>query len=100
MHVIWLTPIIPQIGINLGDPIFRGVYHGKQAHEDDFEGVLERARAAGCEKMMVTGSDLKESEHAVQIAKEHCKFPPSLFSFSSSLSFLLSFHLYHFRTPA
>ncbi|GME26840.1 Deoxyribonuclease TatD-related protein [Neofusicoccum parvum] len=59
------------IGINLGDPIFRGVYHGKQAHEDDFDGVLERALAAGCEKMMVTGSDLKESEHAVQIAKEH-----------------------------
>ncbi|KAK0654667.1 Deoxyribonuclease Tat-D [Lasiodiplodia hormozganensis] len=59
------------IGINLGDPIFRGVYHGKQAHEDDFEGVMERALAAGCEKMMVTGSDLKESEHAVQIAKEH-----------------------------
>lgn len=62
-----------QIGINLGDPIFRGVYHGKQAHEDDFEGVMERALAAGCEKMMVTGSDLKESEHAVQIAKEHRK---------------------------
>ncbi|KAL0263354.1 hypothetical protein SLS55_002334 [Diplodia seriata] len=59
------------IGINLGDPIFRGVYHGKQAHEDDFEGVMERALAAGCEKMMVTGSDLKESEHAVQIAREH-----------------------------
>ncbi|EKG21472.1 Deoxyribonuclease TatD-related protein [Macrophomina phaseolina MS6] len=59
------------IGINLGDPIFRGVYHGKQAHEDDFDGVLERAKAAGCEKMMVTGSDLKESEHAVQIAREH-----------------------------
>ncbi|KAK7532310.1 tatD-related DNase [Phyllosticta citribraziliensis] len=59
------------IGINLGDPIFRGVYHGKQAHEDDFEGVVQRAIDAGCAKMMVTGSDLRESQHAVQIAREH-----------------------------
>ncbi|KZF25789.1 deoxyribonuclease tatD [Xylona heveae TC161] len=59
------------IGINLGDPIFRGVYHEKQAHDDDFHDVVQRAVEAGCEKMMVTGSDLKESEHAVQIAVEN-----------------------------
>ncbi|KAF2101075.1 putative hydrolase [Rhizodiscina lignyota] len=59
------------IGINLGDPVFRGKYHGKQAHTDDFSDVLQRARDAGCQKLMVTGSDLKESIHAVQIAEQH-----------------------------
>ncbi|KAL9095709.1 MAG: hypothetical protein Q9165_002141 [Trypethelium subeluteriae] len=59
------------IGINLGDPVFRGIYHGKRGHHDDFEHVLQRALEAGCRKLMVTGSDLKESEHAVDIAKAH-----------------------------
>ncbi|KAL2355578.1 deoxyribonuclease tatD [Cryomyces antarcticus] len=59
------------IGINLGDPIFRGIHHGKQAHGDDFADVLKRATDAGCKKLMVTGSDLKESQHAVDIAREH-----------------------------
>ncbi|KAF2399118.1 putative hydrolase [Trichodelitschia bisporula] len=59
------------IGINLGDPVFRGNYHGKQAHEDDFEGVLQRAKDAGCEKFMITGSDLEESKHALELAEQH-----------------------------
>jgi TatD DNase family protein len=59
------------VGINLGDPIYRGVYHCKKAHEDDLDGVLERAVEAGCVKMMVTGSDLKESKHALKLAEEH-----------------------------
>ncbi|KAF2759821.1 deoxyribonuclease tatD [Pseudovirgaria hyperparasitica] len=59
------------IGINLSDPVFRGQYHGKQAHEDDFLDILQRAQDVGCTKMMVTGSDLKESERAIEIAKQH-----------------------------
>ena len=60
-----------QIGINLSDPIFRGIYHDKQAHEDDMTHIIERAIAAGCRKLMVTGSDLTESEKAVQLAKDY-----------------------------
>ncbi|PSN63860.1 deoxyribonuclease tatD [Corynespora cassiicola Philippines] len=59
------------IGINLTDPVFRGQYHGTQRHDNDFEDVLQRGLDAGCKKFMVTGSDLKESEHAVEIAKAH-----------------------------
>lgn len=62
-----------QVGINLGDPIFRGVYHGKQAHEDDLGEVIQRAVQIGCTKMMVTGSDLEESRKAIQLAKDHRK---------------------------
>ncbi|KAF1939746.1 deoxyribonuclease tatD [Clathrospora elynae] len=59
------------IGINFTDPIFRGEYHGTQRHENDFEDVIQRAVDAGCKKFMVTGSDLDESKHAIEIAKAH-----------------------------
>ncbi|KAI4629288.1 uncharacterized protein J4E87_003552 [Alternaria ethzedia] len=59
------------IGINFTDPIYRGEYHGTKRHEDDFEDVIQRAVDAGCKKFMVTGSDLSESKHAVEIAKAH-----------------------------
>ncbi|KAF1986635.1 hydrolase, TatD family protein [Aulographum hederae CBS 113979] len=56
------------IGINLGDPVFRGVYHEKQGHPDDLDAVVKRALDAGVRKMMITGSDLEESQHAIEIA--------------------------------
>ncbi|KAF2709311.1 deoxyribonuclease tatD [Pleomassaria siparia CBS 279.74] len=59
------------IGINLTDPVFRGLYHGTQRHENDFDDVLQRAFDVGCKKFMITGSDLAESEHAIEIAKAH-----------------------------
>ncbi|KAL2013857.1 hypothetical protein VTN00DRAFT_1382 [Thermoascus crustaceus] len=59
------------IGINLGDPVFRGEYNGKQVHDDDMADIIQRARNVGCEKFMVTGSDLEESRHAVQLARDN-----------------------------
>ncbi|MCJ1283803.1 hypothetical protein MMC26_003134 [Xylographa opegraphella] len=65
-----------QVGINLGDPIYRGIHHGKQSHEDDLDAVLQRAVEAGCLKLMVTGSDLVESRNAIKIAEEHLGVHP------------------------
>lgn len=53
--------------------MFSGTYHGKQAHECDLDDVIQRARDVGCEKFMVTGSDLVESEEAVKIARKYRK---------------------------
>lgn len=64
-----------QVGINLGDPVFRGVYHGKQVHEDDLQDVVRRALDVGCQKLMVTGSNLKESKHALELARQYRKSP-------------------------
>ncbi|KAI0427990.1 TatD family hydrolase [Xylaria sp. FL1042] len=59
------------IGINLADPIFRGVYHGKERHPDDLQAVVSRAQEVGCQKLIVTGSDFTSSRHALEIAKEY-----------------------------
>ncbi|KAK2873232.1 hypothetical protein FQN49_002505 [Arthroderma sp. PD_2] len=59
------------IGINLGDPVFRGKYHGKDVHDDDLQDIIDRAIEIGCRKFMITGSDLQESRHAVDLAREH-----------------------------
>ncbi|KAI1153541.1 TatD family hydrolase [Nemania diffusa] len=59
------------IGINLADPIFRGVYHGKERHPDDLQAVVSRAQEVGCRKLLVTGSDFTSSRHALDIAKEY-----------------------------
>jgi TatD DNase family protein len=62
------------VGINLGDPVFQGIYHnGKRAHESDLKDVIQRATDVGCRKMMVTGSDLVESRKGVQLAEEYCR---------------------------
>ncbi|KAI5264288.1 hydrolase, TatD family protein [Aureobasidium subglaciale] len=59
------------IGINLSDPIFTGVYHGKKAHDDDLPQIIQRALGAGCRKLMITGSDLEESQKAIDLAEQY-----------------------------
>ncbi|KAF6840492.1 TatD family hydrolase [Colletotrichum plurivorum] len=59
------------IGINLADPIFRGLHHGKRRHPDDLDAVINRAKQVGCSKLVVTGSDLTSSRDALEIAKNY-----------------------------
>ncbi|PMD26987.1 deoxyribonuclease-like protein tatD [Hyaloscypha hepaticicola] len=59
------------IGINLTDPVYSGKYYGTQRHPYDLPGVLQRAKEAGCQKLIVTGSDLTESKKAIELAKAH-----------------------------
>jgi len=68
LHVYFF---LKQIGINLTDDMYNGRYNGRKHHEGDLDGVIERAKNMGCLKMMVTGSNVKESRHAINIAKAH-----------------------------
>ncbi|CAD7014293.1 putative deoxyribonuclease TATDN1 [Ceratitis capitata] len=57
------------IGANLTDPMFRGVYGGKQKHTDDLDLILRRAWKQGVEKMIITVGTLNESDEALNLAK-------------------------------
>ncbi|KIY70156.1 Mg-dependent DNase [Cylindrobasidium torrendii FP15055 ss-10] len=59
------------IGVNLTDPVFRGIHHGRKKHENDFTSVLSRAQAAGVKSMIITGGSLKESKQALKLAEEN-----------------------------
>ncbi|RCH91812.1 TatD DNase [Rhizopus stolonifer] len=62
------------IGVNMTDPMFRGIYRGKQAHADDFGLILQRARDAGVEKIFITGTNLEESKEAIELTEQHPDF--------------------------
>lgn len=81
------------IGSNLGDPVFRGSYHGKQAHAgesprplqcalvpfltasfafaDDFADILGRARRAGVGMQLLTGDCVEGSKEVLALAQQH-----------------------------
>lgn len=62
------------IGVNLTDPVFKGCYRGKQAHQDDFNEVISRAETVGVEKMIITVGRLEESNNALQMCKTNSNF--------------------------
>ncbi|KAJ2102901.1 hypothetical protein GGI16_003106 [Coemansia sp. S142-1] len=70
-HILKTSMKLIDIGANLTDPVFRGKYRGNQAHPDDLEKILERARDAGIVAMMVTGGSLEESRHAIEMCQQH-----------------------------
>ncbi|KAJ2903404.1 hypothetical protein MKZ38_009981 [Zalerion maritima] len=71
------NPRFIDIGINLADPIFRGVYHGKERHEDDLHAVVDRASEVGCAKLIVTGSSMRSSEEGLELCRQ---FPGTVYS--------------------
>ena len=59
------------IGANLLDPMFRGEYGGKPAHDGDLDAVLDRAWAAGVERIIVTAGSLAEARAVLELCERH-----------------------------
>lgn len=51
--------------------MFSGIYHGKVRHQPDLNAVLERARGAGVERLVVTAGSLSEAQTALQLISKH-----------------------------
>ncbi|KAG5187715.1 hypothetical protein JKP88DRAFT_271771 [Tribonema minus] len=64
------------IGSNLLDTQFQGVYNGGVKHAPDLTQVIARAADCGVERIIVTAGCLQESKEALQLARTS----PSLFS--------------------
>ena len=48
--------------------MYSGVYHGSKKHEADLSSVLRRAAEGGLHRVIVTGTNLQESQEALQMA--------------------------------
>eukprot|EP00040_Diaphanoeca_grandis_P007597 m.41552 g.41552 ORF g.41552 m.41552 type:complete len:392 (+) comp18852_c0_seq1:84-1259(+) len=59
------------IGANLTDPRYQGVYRDKVVHAPDFDAVLQRSWNVGLEKIIVTGGSVIDCKKGLLLAKEH-----------------------------
>lgn len=59
------------VGINLTDDQYQGVYHGRKCHPPDLDDVVARAKDAGVLKFLVTASDLEHAKASRKIAESY-----------------------------
>lgn len=68
------------IGFNLTDDMFCGLYHGKKYHESDIPNILTRAYQRNVKTVLVTGSSIEESRKVIKLIQEyHSKTPINLY---------------------
>ncbi|CAG9764426.1 unnamed protein product [Ceutorhynchus assimilis] len=56
------------IGANLTDPMYQGIYNGSKKHESDLSSVLKRSWDSGLVKLIITGGNFEESKKAIELA--------------------------------
>ncbi|ORM41008.1 putative deoxyribonuclease TATDN1 [Babesia sp. Xinjiang] len=68
------------IGANLVDEMYKGLYNGKPRHIPDLPKVIERAQNIGVKKMVLTAGTLGEVHEALDICKEYDKAGIALYT--------------------
>jgi len=56
------------IAANMTDQRFFGKYYGKQAHANDWEEVIQRARGYGVRKFLFASISLKDAQESLKLA--------------------------------
>ncbi|KAB0800787.1 hypothetical protein PPYR_06526 [Photinus pyralis] len=56
------------IGANLLDAMYTGVYNGSKKHEPDLKDVLHRSWSNGLNKIIITAGNLEESKNALSLS--------------------------------
>lgn len=64
MHI--LLPV--DIGANLTDGMFQGIYNGSQKHPNDLDIVLNRSWSTGLEKIIITVGTITDTDDAAKLA--------------------------------
>jgi TatD DNase family protein len=65
---------LTDIGANLTDEVFDGIYSGSRKHDADRQQVLDRAYQIGVEKIILTVGTIFDCEPAFKIASNDGKF--------------------------
>lgn len=65
-----MTLIILDIGANFPDSVFRGIYHGKKCHADDFIPMLKRCSQVGLTGIMSTSTSMEDYVENSEIISE------------------------------
>lgn len=63
------APQFIDIGANLLDSMYSGVYRGKKVHPPDLDGVLDRAASAGVGSIIVTAGSAAEAREALAVVR-------------------------------
>ena len=66
----WDLKFYADIGANLVDDMYQGLYNGSKKHEPDLDRVLQRAFSNGLQKIFVTAGNLEESQNAVKLVQQ------------------------------
>lgn len=59
---------ILDIGANLTDPMYKGIYNGNKKHEEDLDDVLKRSWENNLKRIIITSGNLDDSIEALKIA--------------------------------
>ena len=77
-----LTLLILDIGANFPDSVFRGIYHSKKVHSDDFSAMLQRCHQTDLTAILSTSTCAKDYRDNLKIIKEFSANPtnPKIFT--------------------
>ncbi len=62
------------IAANLADKSFSGFYYEKKWHDSDVDEVIKRAENDGCDRLLIVGGYLEDSEESFELCKKSEKF--------------------------